>query len=226
MIDCVVSFSGGVESTALLEYLKNKELKVVAVYSHFPQDGWYTNKNKTIQGSTVPDHLQKICDLLDVQLVVHTHQKYDIDYDQNRKYFYSTRHWILAMCNASIRFPDVKNFYWGANCGMLEFDDGLGDCSIVDPTKYQIQNVFEALQNIPRKVEGYHDENMKYFDGSYKNHIPWKTKQTISAPLIGWTKKQQWEYIREDVKKLVQSCITHNNCGVCTKCEEFKLLNV
>ena len=36
MIDCVVSFSGGVESTALLEYLKNKELKVVAVYSHFP----------------------------------------------------------------------------------------------------------------------------------------------------------------------------------------------
>ena len=218
MIDCVVSFSGGVESTALLEYLKNKELKVVAVYSHFPQDGWYSNKNKTIQASTVPDHLQKICDLLDVQLVVHTHQKYDIDYDQNRKYFYSTRHWVLAMCNASIRFPDVKNFYWGANCGMLEFDDGLGDCSIVDPTKYQIQNVFEALQGIPRKVEGYHDENMKYFDGSYKNHIPWKTKQTISAPLIGWTKKQQWEYIREDVKKLVQSCITHNNCGVCTKC--------
>ena len=89
MIDCVVSFSGGVESTALLEYLKNKELKIVAVYSHFPQDGWYSNKNKTIQASTVPDHLQKICDLLDVQLVVHTHQKYDIDYDQNKKYFYS-----------------------------------------------------------------------------------------------------------------------------------------
>ena len=226
MIDCVVSFSGGVESTALLEYLKNKELKVVAVYSHFPQDGWYTNKNKTIQASTVPDHLQKICDLLDVQLVVHTHQNYDIDYDQNKKYFYSTRHWVLAMCNASIRFPDVKNFYWGANCGMLEFDDGLGDCSIVDPTKYQIQNVFEALQGIPRKVEGYHDEDMKYFDGSYKVHTPWKTKQTISAPLIGWTKRQQYEYIREDIKELVQSCITYNNCGECTKCEEFKLLNV
>ena len=130
------------------------------------------------------------------------------------------------MCNASLRFPDVKNFYWGANCGMLEFDDGLGDCSIVDPTKYQIQNIFEALQAIPRKVEGYHDEEMKYFDGSYKEHTPWKTKQTISAPLIGWTKKQQWEYIREDIKELVQSCITFNNCGKCTKCEEFKLLNV
>ena len=226
MIDCVVSFSGGVESTALLEYLKNKGLNVVAVYSHFPQDGWYSNKDKSIQASKVPEHLQKICDLLDVQLVVHTHQNYDIDYDQNKKYFYSTRHWVLAMCNASIRFPDVKNFYWGANCGMLEFDDGLGDCSIVDPTKYQIQNVFEALQGIPRKVEGYHDEEMKYFDGSYKVHTPWKTKQTISAPLIGWTKRQQYEYIREDIKELVQSCITYNNGGECTKCEEFKLLNV
>ena len=197
MIDCVVSFSGGVESTALLQYLKEKKLNVVAVYSHFPQDGWHSNKNKTIQASTVPDHLQKICDLLDIPLVVHTHQKYE--FEENRVYFYSTRHWVLAMCNASLRYPGVKNFYWGANSGMLEFDDGLGDCSIVDPTKYQVQNVFEALQAIPRQVKGYHDEEMKNHDGSYKNHIPWKTKQTISAPLIGWTKKQQWDYIGYDI---------------------------
>ena len=215
MIDCVVSFSGGVESTALLEYLKNKELKVVAVYSHFP--------NSNTQAKQIPEHIEKICNLLDVELIVHTHQDYGL---KKTQYFYSTRHWILAMCNASLRFPDVKNFYWGANCGMLEFDDGLGDCSIVDPTKYQIQNIFEALQGIPRKVEGYHDEEMKYFDGSYKEHTPWKTKQTISAPLVGWTKRQQYEYIREDIKELVQSCITFNNCGKCTKCEEFKLLNV
>ena len=50
MIDCVVSFSGGVESTALLQYLKDKKLNVVAVYSHFPQD---VNK---IQASDVPSH--------------------------------------------------------------------------------------------------------------------------------------------------------------------------
>ena len=218
MIDCVVSFSGGVESTALLQYLKDKKLNVVAVYSHFPQD---VNK---IQASDVPSHLKQITDLLDIPLVVHTHQKYE--FEENRVYFYSTRHWLLAMCNASIRYPRVKNFYWGANSGMLEFDDGLGDCSIVDPTKYQVQNVFESLQGIPRQIKGYHDEEMKNHDGSYKNHVPWKTKQTISAPLIGWTKKQQWDYIREDIKQLVQSCITYNNCGVCTKCEEFKLLNV
>ena len=231
-IDCVVAFSGGVESTALLEYLKHHYLNIVALYSHFPQDGWYIDKDRNIQASTVPEHLKTICDILDVNLVVHTHQKYDIDHEQNKEYFYSTRHWLLAMCNASIRFPNVKNFFWGANSGMYEFNDKLGDCSIIDPTKYEVQNVFESLQRVPRTIEGYHtrrkseeiNRNFKNTDGSYKDHIYWNRKQTISAPLIGRTKKQQWDLIREDVRNLVQSCATFNSCGVCSKCEEFNAL--
>tara|TARA_R110000744_G_scaffold100524_1_gene193881 strand:- start:328 stop:1005 length:678 start_codon:yes stop_codon:yes gene_type:complete len=216
-IDCVVSFSGGVESTALLQYLCDHELNVVAIYSHYPM------KRDKLQACIVPNHLEEICKLLDVQLTIHTHQDYGYrDIDQ---YFYSTRHWLLAMCNASLRLSKVKNFYWGANSGMLEFNDGVGDCSIVDPTKYQVQNVFEALQNIPRKVDGYHDAESKNFDGSYNTHIDWRNKQTISAPLIGWTKKQQWDYIRDDIKHLVQSCVYYTHCGECVKCEEFKLLN-
>jgi len=211
---CVVSFSGGVESTALLQYCKSKEDNVVALYSHCP-------KSQT-QAKQIPENLEKICNLLDVELIVHTHQDYGT-VDQLR-YFYSTRHWVLALCNASMRFPFMKNFYWGANSGLIEFDDGLGDCSIVDPTKYHIQTIFETLQNIPRKIDGYHDSDAKNPDGSYKTHIDHKFKQTISAPLIGWTKKKQWDYIREDVKEYVQSCFHFTNCGTCPKCEEFKLM--
>lgn len=218
-IDCIVSFSGGIESTALLQYLKDNDIKPIALYSYYPL------KNHRIQAATVPSHLEKICKKLDVQLVIHTHQDYDKGYT-TEQYFYSTRHWVLAMCNASLRYNKIKNFYWGANSGMLEFDDGLGDCSIVDPTKYQVQNIFEALQNIPQKVDGYHDAESKYFDGSYKAHTDWKTKQTISAPLMGWTKKQQWDYLRDDIKELVQSCFYYNNCGKCVKCKEFQLLEV
>jgi hypothetical protein len=218
-IDAVVSFSGGVESTALLQYLCDNELKVAAIYSHYPM------RIKKIQANVIPNHLEMICKLLDVEFITHTHQNY-LKYRDAEPSFYSTRHWLLAMCNASLRFSKVKNFYWGANSGMLEFNDGLGDCSIVDPTKYQVQNVFEALQNIPKKVKGYHDADTKHHDGSYKNHIAWPIKQTISAPLIGWTKKQQWDYIRDDIKPLVQSCQHFNNCGRCMKCEEFELLNV
>ena len=76
------------------------------------------------------------------------------------------------------------------------------------------------------KVDGYHNADSKYFDGSYKAHTDWKNKQTISAPLIGWTKKQQWDYLRDDLKELVQSCFYYSNCGKCIKCEEFKLLDV
>lgn len=216
-IDCIVSFSGGVESTALLQYLKDKNLKPIAIYSHYPM------KTNRIQATTIPQHLEQICKILNVKLIVHTHQNYQNN-NETEQYFYSTRHWLLAMCNASLRFSKIKSFYWGANSGMLEFNDGVGDCSIVDPTKYQVQNVFEALQNIPRKVDGYHDADSKHADGSYKAHIDWKNKQTISAPLIGWTKKQQWDYIRNDIKELIQSCVSYNNCGRCVKCEEFQLL--
>jgi calcineurin-like phosphoesterase family protein len=192
---------------------------VAAIYSHYPA------RKKTIQANRLPNHLELICKLLDVDFITHTHEHYT-KYRDVETSFYSTRHWLLAMCNASLRFSKVKNFYWGANSGMLEFNDGLGDCSIVDPTKYQVQNVFEALQNIPQKVKGYHDADAKHHDGSYKHSFDWPIKQTISAPLIGWTKKQQWDYIRDDIKPLVQSCIHFTNCGKCMKCEEFELLNV
>ena len=93
----IVAFSGGVESTALLQYLRDKGQSVIAIYSHFP--------NSNTQAKQVPEHIQKICDLLDVELIIHTHQDYGL---KRTQYFYSTRHWILAMCNASLRFPTVS----------------------------------------------------------------------------------------------------------------------
>ena len=231
-IGCVVAFSGGVESTALLEYLKDHYVNIVALYSHFPIDKKDGFDKTTMQASTVPEHLKTICDILDVNLVVHTHQKYDIEYQQNKNYFYSTRHWLLAMCNASIRFTNVSNFFWGANSGMFEYNDGYGDSSIVDPTKYEVQNIFDSFQKIPRTMEKYgkhrgtedfKNRNYRNTDGSYKEQI-YFNRQTISAPLIGLTKKQQWDSIRGDVQELVQSCATFNRCGVCSKCQEFYTL--
>ena len=221
MTQCVIAFSGGVESTALLQYVKDQGYDPIALYSVFPQ-----NTNNGVQANTINPNIESICDQLDVRLIIHEHQRYQINDSQNNNYFYSTRHWVLALCNAAMRFTHIKNFYWGANSGMLDFDDKLGDCSIVDPTKYNIQLVFDLLGSIPRHIEGYHEEDQKNIDGSYKNHILWKKKQTVSPPLIGWTKKQQWDYIRDDIKSLVQSCQTFDQCGECTKCEEFKLLNV
>ena len=66
----IVAFSGGVESTALLQYLRDKGQSVIAIYSHFP--------NSNTQAKQVPEHIQKICDLLDVELIIHTHQDYGL----------------------------------------------------------------------------------------------------------------------------------------------------
>jgi len=41
-------------------------------------------------------------------------------------------------------------------------------------------------------------------------------------PLDHLSKMEQWERIPLDVQPLVSSCIYHNNCGKCNKCEEKK----
>ena len=43
----VVAFSGGVESTSLLQYLCDNKLKVAAIYSHYPA------RKKTIQSAII-----------------------------------------------------------------------------------------------------------------------------------------------------------------------------
>lgn len=43
-------------------------------------------------------------------------------------------------------------------------------------------------------------------------------------PLSYRSKKQQWDLIDTEIKPLVTTCITHNNCGTCSKCLEFTKL--
>ena len=66
----MVAFSGGVESTALLQYVKDQEYDPIALYSVFPQ-----NTNDGVQANTINPNIQLICDQLDVKLIIHEHQR-------------------------------------------------------------------------------------------------------------------------------------------------------
>ena len=46
-------------------------------------------------------------------------------------------------------------------------------------------------------------------------NVPWL------HPLFHLNKYETWALIPDDIKPLVSSCIFHNNCGKCFKCEEF-----
>ena len=59
-------FSAGVESTALLEWLvREKKENVTALHSVYP--------NKTAQANIYRENVGKICEILDVPLIVHEH---------------------------------------------------------------------------------------------------------------------------------------------------------
>jgi hypothetical protein len=50
------------------------------------------------------------------------------------------------------------------------------------------------------------------------SNIPW------SRPLENVSKWDQWQSIPVDVRSMVSSCVTYNNCGKCYKCQEVQKL--
>lgn len=48
----------------------------------------------------------------------------------------------------------------------------------------------------------------------------------FNFPLSAYSKQEQWDMIDDLVKPLVNTCVTHNNCGMCSKCKEFQELVV
>ena len=191
-MDGIVMFSAGVESTALLEWLvREKKENVTALHSVYP--------NKTAQANIYRENVGKICEILDVPLIVHEHPTYESELPDVGENFHSSKHWILACCTAQLRYPYVKNFYWGVNSGINQYGDQGGDYHFL-PRSWEFQLVFEFFGRMA---------NGQDYD------------QKMYPPICGWTKKQMWEYISDDIKPYVTSCVTGDSCGKCNKCEEF-----
>ena len=201
MSRCIVAFSGGVESTAVLQYCKEEGLNPIAIHSIWPQK---TYKGSGVQAKTEHPNIPKICERLDVPYIAHVHPDYNDTGDD--VWFHSVRHWMLAVMAACCRFPDVTHVFYGGNNGTREFnDDGFDE---QPPEKwYSIQSTFDAYQRLPikRTKEG--------------------TNVKIYPILLAWTKLQHWKYIKDDIKPLVISCarpIDGEPCNNCTKCGEFQ----
>lgn len=80
-----------------------------------------------------------------------------------------------------------------------------------------ITHVWHGLNNLEPKSHAIDDYN--------KCITSWKVLQPnvyLEFPLGKYTKQQQWDSIPWDIKHLVSSCVTHNNCGICKKCIEVK----
>ena len=200
----LVAFSGGVESTALLQYCVENNYNVTAIHSIWPQP---LHDGNGVQAKKEFVNLSRICKILKVRYVKHIHPSYGAN--PKEAYFHSTRHWVLAMCAAILRFPDTEYVYWGGNSGINEFNDEGCDHNVLQKF-YDVQTTFDCFNRLPSTKLGTF------------------TEKQISPLLISWTKKQCWDYIRDDIKPLVVSCSRpksydpYEPCNDCRKCEELE----
>ena len=205
---CVIMMSGGVESVAVLEWAKSS--------------GWFepiicvTSVWKDIDLSSskkVNANIPKICEHYDVPLFAYEQSDPIQDFKDEKwgikqtPSVHSSKHWLLTAMNIAARYPAIKHFFWGVNCG-LSVPGVQGDYH------------FLARAN---------EWNMCF--NAYCHSMTQDTGQRLLPPISHMTKKQLWDMIDDEVKPLVQSC-NHpqiydgkSPCGTCDKCMELLEIN-
>ena len=205
---CVIMMSGGVESTAILEWAKKTNWfePIICVHSVWKDI-------KITSSPHVNANIPKICEHYDVPLYIYEQSDPIQDFKdatwrvEQVPGVHSAKHWLLTAMNIAARYPSIKHFFWGVNCG-LKVPGLQGDYH------------FLARAN---------EWNMCF--NAYCHSMTQDTKQRLVPPLSHMTKKQLWDMIDDEVKPLVQSCNHPHNydgkspCGTCVKCSELSEIN-
>ena len=204
---CVIMMSGGVQSVAMLEWAKSTNWfePIICVHSVWKDI-------KASSSKQVNANIPKICEHYDVPLYVYeqsdplqnfSDEKWSVEQTVGVD---SAKHWLLTAMNIASRYPTIKNFFWGSNCGLTQ--PGVeGDYHFLKRS-----NEWNSVFNL------------------FCHSSTSKTDQKLLPPLSHLTKQQLWNMIPDDVKPLVQSCAHpekydgESPCVSCRKCQEMEIL--
>ncbi|SVC73075.1 uncharacterized protein METZ01_LOCUS325929 [marine metagenome] len=196
---CFVLFSGGIESVALLHWLvEHENYDPIAVHSVF--------EHPVCSSRKLNANIEQITDHYKVPLLIHKQSAYQFDFGETTEYFHSAKHWILAACSVATRYPNVKNYFYGANSGIWRYGEEPSDFHYHDRT-WEFYLIFEHYATM---MHG-------------RDH-----GQKIYPPLSGLTKRAQWDSLPENIQELTQSCGKpmafdgKSPCGKCSKCLEYQ----
>jgi hypothetical protein len=170
----LIFFSGGVESTALLNQADPMEDVLITILPTFPRD-MITSKLESAQA--IAERFGFTVNYAQIQLPVEP-EPYNFVH-QVRTFFSVANLWVAK----DLKITEL----WFGRC--------LEDVS--PPSRPA--NIIPAW-------------NLLY------SNIPW------SRPLENVSKWDQWQSIPVDVRSMVSSCVTYNNCGKCYKCQEVQKL--
>ena len=195
--DCIIPWSGGVESTAVVNWAVNNNKTPLCIHVRMNPAEWSS--------------VQKMSSLFNVNVFKIEQDISQLPVDPNNRDFYSKKlgyhkkwspvihNWVYWASFANITNPTIKNIFYGhCGAGLVEQGDGLGD---------QMHDGAVAIFN---SFENYF--NAYFVDSKF------------IAPLDHLTKREQWLTLPNEIKKEIFTCnvyesiINETNCRKCPKC--------
>ena len=197
MYDCIIPWSGGVESTALVSDCVRRGLKPYCF--HLVMNGHWVKQIEAVK---------KMSEMLNVKVdIVHyNNTTRSLDNQVTKDHYVQLWQggsppmfffWTNIAHMIQIDNPQINRIYYGYNGGVIDREDGMGDkhTDWVDKHFRHIEDVCAML--------GIHTK--------------------MSAPLGHMSKLEQWQIIPEHIQEHVHTCVhpTERHCGKCMKCKEM-----
>lgn len=200
--DCIIPWSGGVESTAVVNWAVNNKKTPLCIHNRMHPAEWAA--------------VSEMANILGVD-VFKVQVANDFPIDPNTRDFYAKlfgftdpkwnpgiQQWTYFCVEANLRWPLIDKIYYGhCGAGAVIKGDGAGD---------QMHEMALVIFNSFEK---------------FLNTCGVKTK--FIAPLDHLTKREQWLSLPEELKKQIMTChkfesnVNRTNCKSysCNKCHEL-----
>lgn len=198
--DCIIPWSGGVESTALVCDCIRRGMRPYCF--HLVMNGHWKKQVEAVKNMS---------EVLNVKLdiVDYNNSTRSLDSTVTKEHYGSMWQsgappmfffWTNVAHLIQIDNPQINRIYYGYNGGIIDREDGMGDkhTDWVDKHFRHIEDVC-AMLNIETKM---------------------------SAPLGHMSKVEQWQLIPDNIKPLVHTCVdpAQRHCGKCMKCKEMEYM--
>lgn len=229
-VDCILAFSGGMDATAVLQYLLDHGRKPY-IFRHQHESN--PAINRIVQRAS--DAVMKYYDVKvvnwqsSVQANDHgwpDRRRANEHYEKIKLSPPSLVRWSTSAMFANYNMPWIEEIYWGM-CygGMLERGDGKGDklFDIVDGKMKRI-----PAYKGPMDKSNYDDRHAKLFGG----YLEWlghsNIKSNYIAPLGHYSKLELYKMLPNNIKGSMVTCIKYGStnytdeCGECWKCRDLE----
>jgi 7-cyano-7-deazaguanine synthase in queuosine biosynthesis len=195
--DCIIPWSGGTESTALVYDCVKRGLNPLCFHVEIG-----VHWQQQVQA------VRTMADMLGVDLtfIEYFNERPFADKQQTMDYYHEHTSlnlvpmffiWTNMAQLVCLHNPYIDKMYYGFNGGIREVGDGKGD-----KHSEWVDDHFRSMERVLGKMG---------------------INVQMSAPLAHMSKVEQWESIPEDLQQHVHTCahLSDRHCGECNKCREF-----